>query len=827
MGFSINDKLPLPPVGAEKKNVTCEFCIVGCGYTSYKWPKGTSGTPKRNALGVDFTRQQPALSGVWASEQMVNTVRDRDGKEYHVMVIPDANCVVNQGQNSARGGAMAATLYNKSSFTRDRLLDPQVYAGNNLARTTWEDARDLTARVLKKIIDNEGPDQVAFKAFDHGGGGGGYENTWGTGKLFFSAIQTRSAAIHNRPAYNSEVHATREMGIGELNTSYYDTELSDTLFVIGANPYETQTNLYLLHWAKNLQGATVAAKKKEFDKGETAEAARIIFVDPRRTASITNSIELAGRDRVLHLRIKPGTDVTLMNALFTYILEQGWEAKDFIRKHTENFEKTAKANKTSLSDAAKITGLKAEEIKKAAEWIAKPKKSGHRPRTAIFYEKGVIWGIKNYENIASIVNVAILTQSVGRVGTGVCRLGGHQEGYVRPAPPKGMPGRQNLVVIDAEAAQGNYLAFFAWGCNPFVDSIMGERLATSFKRRSDIVKKAMSRNIGADNETMAEAIYRACKYDGGLFFIDVDIYPTFKSEVAHVSFPAATTMEMNLTSMNGERRVRLSEKIVDAPGTAKPDCLIAAEIANALKVLYEKEGNKEMAKRFEGFDWKSEEDAFKDGFAGQGAKMDSQGGPTGTLATYDLLRANGNNGVQNPIVKVSNGKLVGTRRLYTDNKFGTKSGKAMFQPTPQPPIPKQVANQMKKYEFWVTSGRLNEVWQSNYHTSRLPMPSTRWPIAPVPINPADAKAKGIKSGDPVMLYNDYGSVRAVAYVTEETRKGELFMAFGFPNSPVNNIVTDFVDPDTKIPFYKGTAASLRRIGRVEDIAGSMSFKNRV
>jgi len=825
MGFSLNDRLPLPPVNATKKNVTCEFCIVGCGYTAYKWPKGTSGTAKRNALGVDFTKQQPAL-GVWASSKMVNTVKDRDGKENHIMVIPDQNCVVNVGQNSARGGAMGATLFNDASFTRDRLKDPRIYSVNKLSRTTWEDSMDLTARVLKKIIDNDGPDQVSFKCFDHGGGGGGYENTWGTGKLFFKAIQTRSAAIHNRPAYNSEVFATREMGIGELNTSYYDTELSDTIFVVGANPYECQTNLYLMHWAKNLQGGTIDAKKKEFDKGETAEAAKIIFVDPRITASITNAIDLAGKDNVLHLRINPGTDVTLMNALFSYIHEKGWEAKDFIKKHTIDFEKTANANAVSLHQASKITGISVDDIKKAASWISKPKKSGHRPRTAVFYEKGIIWGIKNYENVASIVNVAILTQSVGRVGTGCCRLGGHQEGYVRPETPKGMPDREHLVVIDAELARGNFLAFFAWGCNPFMDSIMGERLTTKIKGRADIVKKAMSRNIGVDNATMADAIYRACKYDGGLFLIDVDIYPTTKTPITHVEFPAATTMEMNLTSMSGERRVRLSEKVVDAPGTAKPDCLIAADIANAIKALYKKEGNHKMAKRFEGFDWKTEEDSFNDGFAGQGSKMDSQGGPTGALASYALLRANGNNGVQNPIKKVKDGKLVGTRRLFTDNKFGTKSKKAMFQPTKQPSIPRQVQNQIDKYEFFVNSGRVNETWQSGYHTSRMPMPSTRWPIAPMEINPKDARAKGIKSGDLVQLYNDYGSLRAVAYISESVREGELFVAFGFPNSPINSLVTDYVDPATKIPYYKGTAASIKRIGRLADIADTMSFKYR-
>ena len=142
-------------------------------------------------------------------------------------------------------------------------------------------------------------------------------------------------------------------------------------------------------------------------------------------------------------------------------------------------------------------------------------------------------------------------------------------------------------------------------------------------------------------------------------------------------------------------------------------------------------------------------------------------------------------------------------------------------------MPEQVQRQINKHEFFVTTGRLNEVWQSNYHTSRIANVKKRWPIAPVEINPKDAKRKGIKSGDLVMLYNDYGSVRAVAYVTKAVREGELFMAFGFPNSPVNNIVTDFVDPDTKIPYYKGTAASIKRIGRVEDITHDMTFKDRI
>ena len=95
---------------------------------------------------------------------------------------------------------------------------------------------------------------------------------------------------------------------------------------------------------------------------------------------------------------------------------------------------------------------------------------------------------------------------------------------------------------------------------------------------------------------------------------NINLYPTMLADAAHLMLPAAHPGETNLTSMNGERRLRLSQKFMDPPGSAKADCLIAADIANALKKMYETSGNGDMAKRFAGFDWKTEEDAFNDGF---------------------------------------------------------------------------------------------------------------------------------------------------------------------------------------------------------------------
>ncbi|MBE0495707.1 MAG: arsenate reductase (azurin) large subunit, partial [Campylobacterales bacterium] len=441
----------------------------------------------------------------------------------------------------------------------------------------------------------------------------------------------------------------------------------------------------------------------------------------------------------------------------------------------------------------------------------------------IYYEKGIIWGIKNYENVASIVNLAILTHSVGRAGAGVCRAGGHQEGYTRPHYHG--PSRQNLAVIDTDIIQGKYLAYSIWGTNPFGQSIATERLRNAVTKRSQIVKDAINGYHGNNLDELAEIIYRACK-SGGLFVVDTDIYPTQASERAHVVLPAATTMEMNLTSMSGERRLRLSQKAIDAPGTAKPDCLIAADIANAMKAEYLKVGNAAMAKRFEGFEWESEEDAFKDGFAGQGADMASQGGPTGKLATYALLEKAGNDGVQLPIAKKEGDKLLGTRMLYTDGKFGTKTGRATFLPTPQPPMPEPVAKQQRRYKYWVNTGRINEVWQSNYHTGRLAFTAKRWPMAPLEVHPKDAKELGVLDGDIVQLYNDYGSTRAIILVADAVRVGEVFGAFGFQNSIINDLCTDYVDPDTKIPFYKGTAANIVRIGRSEGLIKDMTFASR-
>ena len=102
------------------------------------------------------------------------------------------------------------------------------------------------------------------------------------------------------------------------------------------------------------------------------------------------------------------------------------------------------------------------------------------------------------------------------------------------------------------------------------------------------------------------------------------------------------------------------------------------------------------------------------------------------------MRAAGNNGVQLPIKEYKDGKLIGTEMLYTDGKFSTADGKAIFKPSPWPGLPKMVADQKAKYRFWINNGRVNEVWQTGYHDKYNDFVRDRWPMAFVEMNPEDA-----------------------------------------------------------------------------------------
>jgi len=832
------DRLPIIPADAKEHAVTCHYCIVGCGYKAYTWDVNRQGgtAPAQNKFGVDLSKQQGAETPAWYAPSMYNIVK-QGGRDVHLVIKPDPACAVNSGLGSVRGARMAENHTSQARGTQQqRLTDPMVWRYGEMQPTTWDDALDLVARVTAAVIDEQGEDGLFVSMFDHGGSAGGYENTWGTGKLYFGAMKIKNVRIHNRPAYNSEVHATRDMGVGELNNCYEDAELADTIMVVGANPLEAQTNYFLNHWIPNLRGTSIDKKKKEFP-GEPVEQGRIVIVDPRRTVTVAACEAEAGADRVLHLAIEPGTDLVLFNGLLTHIVEKGWIDKDFIQASTvaaaaggpqliarpgaavperdhelTDFAAAVATNRTTLAECARITGLKEADIVKAAEWIAMPKAGGKRRRTMIGYEKGLIWGNDNYRANGALVNIALATGNVGRAGGGVVRLGGHQEGYVRPSDAHvGRPA----AYVDELLIEGRGGIHHIWACDHYKTTLNAMRFKQTYKKRTDMVKDAMNTVPWGDRDAMVAAIMTAIR-QGGLFSVDVDIVPTQIGQASHVWLPAAIAGEMNLTSMNGERRMRLTERYMDPPGRAMPDCLIAARIANNLERVFRASGKADYADRFKGFDWKTEEEAFVDGYVA------NAGG--GRHVTYERLRAMGTDGFHEPAVDFKGGKIVGTKRLYADGKFSTKDGKARFLAAPwRGWAAPGKAEQKAKFPYLVNNGRANVVWQNAFMDRDNDFVMGRMPFPVIEMNPDDMKELSVAAGDLVEVYNDAGATQAMVYPTPTARRKQTFMLFGFPTGVAGNVVNAGVN-ELVIPDYKHNWAGIRKIAAASTETAGLSFK---
>ncbi|HHO58489.1 MAG TPA: arsenate reductase (azurin) large subunit, partial [Oceanithermus profundus] len=143
--FERRDHLPLPPKGAKTYNTVCQYCNVGCGYKVYVWPVGEEGGPEKdqNAFGADFTNPQPPLVGLNYTETMHSVVQGRDGREYHVAIVPAQDSPINRGDYSIRGGTNALTTFSPTRGTQDRLRYPLLRLGDQFQAVTWQEALTL------------------------------------------------------------------------------------------------------------------------------------------------------------------------------------------------------------------------------------------------------------------------------------------------------------------------------------------------------------------------------------------------------------------------------------------------------------------------------------------------------------------------------------------------------------------------------------------------------------------------------------------------------------------------------------------------------------
>ena len=178
-----------------------------------------------------------------------------------------------------------------------------------------------------------------------------------------------------------------------MTNSIGDIEESKCIFVIGS---DTSSQHPLI------ASRIIRAREK---------GATVIVADPREI-HLTLFADL-------HLPLKPGTNVALVNAMAKAILERELEDKEFLALRVEGLEEFKEPlEECSLEDAEKITGVPAGDIEKAALMYARAEAS------AIVYAMGITQHTAGTDNVLSLANLALLTGNVGKPGTGVNPLRG-------------------------------------------------------------------------------------------------------------------------------------------------------------------------------------------------------------------------------------------------------------------------------------------------------------------------------------------------------------------------------------------------------------------
>ncbi|MEQ8280023.1 MAG: arsenate reductase (azurin) large subunit [Deltaproteobacteria bacterium] len=793
--------LPIIPAHAKRVPTACDYCIVGCGYEAITWPVEDRGTD-----------EDPAD---WYAPAM-HTIADVDGRPHHVVVRPDRSSrVVNVGGDfSVRGGTLAQKLYSKDRATRERLTTPLLRVDGELVPIGWDEALEINARVGRYVLDRHGELAWGMKHYSYQY----YENTYALTKLALGAVNTPVWAVHDKPAEASDTPGLSDAGVYAFNASYQDWRDAEVIFVSGVSLYDAKSIL--------------------FQDWVAPGGAKLIVVNPRRDLTASYALANGG----LHLQVVPGTDTLLHNAIARQIIEMGGEDAAFIAARTVSAEDLAGEggfrraafgrtyedyrafilgrDEHRAEAAAEITGVPAEQIRAAAQMLAAPAKS------AFMLEKGNYWS-HNVDNTNSFVSLGLLVGAGGAPGRVIGRAGGHQRGmikggrYPHDKSPDHYEGHPLALNVDRWVTEGRvrymWVVGTTWCAAMGATGHLDEVISILTRHTGPQMTSAVMRAGRVDVEAAVDAL--RAKVDAlGMVLVQQDIYANGLSAYADLVFPAAGWGEADFTRMQGERRLRMYSRIADAPGDARPDWWIVAQTAQRMG--------------YEGFDWPDGNAIFEE------AAEASVGSPHDYQALVDLarergesghefLRALGTEGVQCPIRRDGDA-LVGTPRLH-DERFFTTSGRAVFMEgswARVAPVQERIAP--RGDELWVTNMRVNALWQSLADDARIPQRIDRYPANVVHIHPADAAARGIATGDWVSLENDsvlnhqgqphLGRVRAVALVTDSTRRGVMCTYFNYRGdvSQSANCLTDGeVDPMNPVYRYKLARARVVRLGRSE------------
>jgi formate dehydrogenase alpha subunit len=656
---------------------------------------------------------------------------DDDGRL--VGVEPSATHPTSRGRLCVKGWNAHAFVHHP-----DRLTTPLIRRHGVLQPAGWDEALDLVATRLGTLAREHGPDSLMFLSSAKASN----EENYLLMKLARAVFGTNNVDHCARLCHASTVVGLAEtFGSGAMTNSIACFDDSDCILVTGSNTTEQHP----------LIGARILQAQ--------ARGARLIVADSRR-------IRLA-RVADLHLRHRNGSDVALLNGLMHIILREGLENRDFIASRTENFAALqAELAHWTPERAAAVTGLEPAQIVDAARLF------GGAQRAMIVYSMGITQHSHGVDNVRAIANLALLTGSLGRPGTGVnplrgqnnvqgaCDMGalpnvytGYQsagDAAVREKFAAGwgvarLPEAPGLMATHAmnRAAAGEMKGFFILGENPLLSD--------------------------PDQEHVRRALERL------EFLVVQEIFLSETAQLADVVLPAACYAEKNGTFTSTERRVQRVRRAVAPPGAARSDWEILGELAR-------RAGYQGMH------------------YADAAAIMTEIARLTPSYAGINYQRIE-SLGLCWPCPdRTHPGTPILHRERFT-------RGLGHFSPTGYTP-PAELPD--AEFPLLLTTGRTYFHWHTGTMTRRTHLldREERWPF--VEVSPEDARQLDVRDGEQVLVASRRGEITARVRLTRMVPTGTIFMPFHFAEGAANALTHNVLDPEAGIPEYKVCGARIRK-----------------
>jgi len=630
---------------------------------------------------------------------------------------------------------------------------------------TWDEAIPELAARLDALRGAHGPDSVALYL----SGQLLTEDYYAAVKLFKGFLGTNNVDSNSRLCMSSAVAGYRgSLGSDGPPPGYADLAQTDCMLVLGSNA----AACHPIVWGR------VRARQRE--------GADVIVVDPRRTPTA----EAAD----VHLQLRPGTDLPLLNALLHAIERDGLLDDTFLDRHTTGIEDAlAVAREWPPARAAAVCGIDAVAIEDVAH------RFGAAQRAMALWSMGANQSAVGTLKNQALINLCLATGNIGRTGTGPLSLtgqpnamGGRESGGLAPL----LPGYRSIALAEDRVEMRRLwdLPARAPGISPR-PGVAATELAEAIERGDVRAVWIVATNpvvSQPDAERFAAAL-RHCE----LVVVQDAYHPTETGALATHLLPAAAWPEKDGTMTNSERRVSLVQRALDPPGDALPDWEIFARVGRALG-------------HAEAFGWRDAAAVYDEHAALTAGRLCDVSG-----LSHARLRREGP--LQWPVPARRGADHGGTPRLYANRRFPTGDGRARLVATPHTePVDAPDA----AFPLVLTTGRVAGQWHTMTRTGKSAALLAEEPEPFVELHADDALAAGVADGALAVVRSRRGAAHLRVRVSDRVAHGVAFAPFHWGDLhlsagrlPLNGIVSPALDPTSRQPELKATAVRVEALSR--------------